>query len=146
MQVPYYLDEAAGWGLSVAELERQLTEARSKGVAVRALVVINPGNPTGQVLSRENQEEVVRLCAREGLLLLADEVWAPTPPAGRGREAEGGHSATLYPYTSHLVARSPSGLFASSQTVLLEVNFKLLVFDCLAVSALYGLVSFGGQP
>lgn len=74
MQVPYYLDEAAGWGLSVAELERQLAEARSKGVAVRALVVINPGNPTGQVLSRENQEEVVRLCAREGLLLLADEV------------------------------------------------------------------------
>lgn len=80
MQVPYYLDEAADWGLSMSELERQLAEARGRGTGVRALVVINPGNPTGQVLSRQNQEEVVRFCAREGLVLLADEVRrAPVP-------------------------------------------------------------------
>lgn len=74
MQVPYYLDEAADWGLSISELERQLADARGRGTEVRALAVINPGNPTGQVLSRANQEEVVRFCAREGLVLLADEV------------------------------------------------------------------------
>lgn len=49
MQVPYYLDEATGWGLETSELKKQLEAAKSKGINVRALVVINPGNPTGQV-------------------------------------------------------------------------------------------------
>lgn len=47
-QAPYYLDEEAGWALSVQELERSYREA-SASSRVRALVVINPGNPTGQV-------------------------------------------------------------------------------------------------
>jgi bifunctional pyridoxal-dependent enzyme with beta-cystathionase and maltose regulon repressor activities len=49
-QVPYFLDEETGWVLEVDELKKQLEEARSKGISVRALVVINPGNPTGQVI------------------------------------------------------------------------------------------------
>lgn len=49
MQVPYFLDEASGWGLETSELKKQLEDARSKGINPRALVVINPGNPTGQV-------------------------------------------------------------------------------------------------
>ena len=48
-QVPYYLDEATGWGLEVSSLKKQLEAAKSQGITVRALVVINPGNPTGQV-------------------------------------------------------------------------------------------------
>ena len=49
-QVPYFLDEETGWGLEVDELKKQLEEARSKGITDRALVVINPRNPTGQVI------------------------------------------------------------------------------------------------
>lgn len=48
-QVPYYLDEATGWGLEISELKNQLDTARSKGIHIRAFIVINPGNPTGQV-------------------------------------------------------------------------------------------------
>jgi bifunctional pyridoxal-dependent enzyme with beta-cystathionase and maltose regulon repressor activities len=48
-QVPYYLNEKTGWGLEISDLKMQLENARSKGIDVRALVVINPGNPTGQV-------------------------------------------------------------------------------------------------
>ncbi|XP_031500467.1 alanine aminotransferase 2-like [Nymphaea colorata] len=73
--VPYYLDEASGWGLEVSELKQQIENARSKGITVRALVVINPGNPTGQVLAEQNQREVVDFCKNEGLVLLADEVY-----------------------------------------------------------------------
>ncbi|XAR51304.1 Alanine transaminase [Bertholletia excelsa] len=73
--VPYYLDEATGWGLEVSELEKQLQTARSSGITVRALVVINPGNPTGQVLAEENQRQIVEFCKKEGLVLLADEVY-----------------------------------------------------------------------
>ncbi|KAG5538038.1 hypothetical protein RHGRI_025207 [Rhododendron griersonianum] len=48
--VPYYLNEATGWGLEIPELKKQLEAAKSKGITVRSLVVINPGNPTGQYL------------------------------------------------------------------------------------------------
>lgn len=42
---------------------------------MRGLVVINPGNPCGQVLSRENQEEILEFCKAEGIVLMADEVY-----------------------------------------------------------------------
>lgn len=35
--------------MEVSELKKELEAAKSKGINVRALVVINPGNPTGQV-------------------------------------------------------------------------------------------------
>merc|ERR1712182_125965 len=37
--------------------------------------VINPGNPTGQCLSEENMRDVVKFCEREGIALMADEVY-----------------------------------------------------------------------
>ncbi|KAA8541576.1 hypothetical protein F0562_022728 [Nyssa sinensis] len=73
--VPYFLDEARGWGLEISELKKQLEEAKSMDIIVRALVVINPGNPTGQVLAEDNQQEIVKFCKKEGLVLLADEVY-----------------------------------------------------------------------
>ncbi|XP_077236500.1 alanine aminotransferase 2-like isoform X2 [Tasmannia lanceolata] len=73
--VPYYLNEATGWGLEISEVKKQLEAAQSKGIAVWALVVINPGNPTGQVLTEDNQREIVDFCKKEGLVLLADEVY-----------------------------------------------------------------------
>jgi len=72
---PYYLNEGSGWGLDCAHLKKQLQDARERGENVRALVVINPGNPTGQCLSYENQVEIVKFCREENLVLLADEVY-----------------------------------------------------------------------
>ncbi|XP_053678980.1 alanine aminotransferase 1 [Anopheles nili] len=73
-QIGYYLDEANKWGLDIKELERSLAEAR-KVSAPRILVVINPGNPTGQVLSRENIVDIIKFAQRERLVLFADEVY-----------------------------------------------------------------------
>ncbi|GER28356.1 alanine aminotransferase [Striga asiatica] len=81
--VPYFLDEATGWGLEISELKKQLESAKAKGVSVRALVVINPGNPTGQylitfllkVLAEDNQKQIVDFCRKEGIVLLGDEVY-----------------------------------------------------------------------
>ena len=56
--VPYYLDESNQWGMSVKELEQSLSKARENGTDVRALCVINPGNPTGQCLSESNMRAV----------------------------------------------------------------------------------------
>ncbi|XP_052741746.1 alanine aminotransferase 1 [Bicyclus anynana] len=72
--VSYYLDEASNWGLSVDELERARGAALT-AANVRALVVINPGNPTGQVLTRDNIESIIKFAHKHGLFLFADEVY-----------------------------------------------------------------------
>jgi alanine transaminase len=74
-QVGYLLNEESGWSLEVEELERSYKEATSKGVNIRALVIINPGNPTGQTLTKGNMEAVIDFCERRDVLLLADEVY-----------------------------------------------------------------------
>ena len=48
-QAPYYLNEATAWGLEVSSLKKQLEAAKSQGIIVKPLNVINPRNPTGQV-------------------------------------------------------------------------------------------------
>ncbi|KAJ7356046.1 glycerol-3-phosphate O-acyltransferase 2 [Desmophyllum pertusum] len=73
-QILYRLDEEKNWALNVTELKRALEEARPHCVP-RGLVLINPGNPTGQVLTYENIQEVIKFCAREKLVLFADEVY-----------------------------------------------------------------------
>ncbi|KAL7579986.1 hypothetical protein ACA910_004978 [Epithemia clementina (nom. ined.)] len=74
-KIGYYLNEEEGWSLSMDELERAYNDATKRGVDVRGLVVINPGNPSGSVLSRSNLHEVAKFCADKNLVLLADEVY-----------------------------------------------------------------------
>jgi len=73
--VGYYLNEEAGWGIDIEELERSISEFRKSGGNPRAIAVINPGNPTGQILSREVMEGVLKFAEREKLMVLADEVY-----------------------------------------------------------------------
>eukprot|EP00123_Amoebidium_parasiticum_P010659 comp20238_c0_seq1/m.25246 comp20238_c0_seq1/g.25246 ORF comp20238_c0_seq1/g.25246 comp20238_c0_seq1/m.25246 type:complete len:509 (-) comp20238_c0_seq1:385-1911(-) len=73
--VPYYLDEERDWALSIPELERALNAATALGVDTRALVVINPGNPTGSCLSEDNIKEIIDFCYHRHLIILADEVY-----------------------------------------------------------------------
>jgi len=74
-KVNYYLDEDNGWGLSIEELNSAVTKAKMKGINVRSIVVINPGNPTGQCLEIENMKEIIKFCHRENLIIIADEVY-----------------------------------------------------------------------
>jgi aspartate/methionine/tyrosine aminotransferase len=74
-QVPYFLDEARDWSLSREVLETAHAEAAARGVRVRAIAVINPGNPTGAVLDEANVEMVLEFARRHGLAVLADEVY-----------------------------------------------------------------------
>ncbi|NWT18375.1 ALAT2 aminotransferase, partial [Vireo altiloquus] len=74
VQVNYYLAEERCWALDVAELRRALAEGRRR-CCPRALCIINPGNPTGQVQSRDCIEDVIKFAYEEKLFLLADEVY-----------------------------------------------------------------------
>ena len=73
--LPYYLDEDQGWSLNVDDLQKQVQESINSGIVPRAIVVINPGNPTGQVLNKEDIENIIKVCHEHSILILADEVY-----------------------------------------------------------------------
>ncbi|KAI5632404.1 aminotransferase class I and II domain-containing protein [Phthorimaea operculella] len=73
-QVDYFLNEGNCWSVCLQELRRAWSQARST-CNVRAIVVINPGNPTAQVLSRANIEEIIQFAYEHNLFVFADEVY-----------------------------------------------------------------------
>ena len=73
--VPYYLDENNQWKASIEQLQASVDKAKEKGIRTRAIVVINPGNPTGQVMTREEMIEVCAFAEKNSLMVLADEVY-----------------------------------------------------------------------
>ncbi len=50
-------------------------KAVAEGTDVRAIAVINPGNPTGASLSEQDVETVIKFAAERNLVILADEVY-----------------------------------------------------------------------
>ena len=73
-------DEEKGWAITERELELRRTAAVERdGLEIRAFTLINPGNPTGQVLSREELEIICLFCAKYDIVLLADEVYQVSP-------------------------------------------------------------------
>lgn len=74
-QVNYYLDEQNSWQLNEEELKKSYAAAVKKGINPVAIVVINPGNPTGAILSEENIKMVLRFAREHKLAVLADEVY-----------------------------------------------------------------------
>ncbi|HOW93114.1 pyridoxal phosphate-dependent aminotransferase [Mycolicibacterium fallax] len=67
--VHYLCDETQGWQPDIADLESKITDR------TKALVVINPNNPTGAVYSREVLTQLVELARRHQLMILADEIY-----------------------------------------------------------------------
>ncbi|WP_067490681.1 pyridoxal phosphate-dependent aminotransferase [Actinomadura hibisca] len=67
--VHYLCDEADDWQPSVADIEAKITDR------TRAIVIINPNNPTGAVYSRAVLEQIAELARRRGLIIFADEIY-----------------------------------------------------------------------
>ena len=67
--VHYLCDEDNGWNPSVEDIEAKITPR------TKAIVVINPNNPTGAVYSRETLQQIVEVARKHSLLVLADEIY-----------------------------------------------------------------------
>jgi alanine transaminase len=74
-QIGYYLDESHDWRLNQTMLDESCDGAARAGVTVKAICVLNPGNPTGSVLDRENIGMIIDFARERGLAILADEVY-----------------------------------------------------------------------
>ncbi len=67
--IHYICDEEANWFPDIEDIRSKIT-ARTK-----ALVIINPNNPTGAVYSRELLQEIIKLAREHELILFADEIY-----------------------------------------------------------------------
>ena len=65
----YRLDSVSGWQPVIEEIELLITSR------TRALVLINPNNPTGSIIPDETTRQILGLAARHKLLVIADEVY-----------------------------------------------------------------------
>ena len=73
--VSYYLDESKAWGTDLNTIKEAYEKAQADGTDVRAIVVINPGNPTGACLSADEVRDIIKWAATEKLVIMADEVY-----------------------------------------------------------------------
>ncbi|BDZ38732.1 pyridoxal phosphate-dependent aminotransferase [Microbacterium suwonense] len=67
--VHYLCDEDDGWQPDLDDLRAKVTPQ------TKAIVIINPNNPTGAVYSREVLEGIVQIARENQLLLLSDEIY-----------------------------------------------------------------------
>ena len=68
--VHYVCDEQEDWFPGIADIESKINSN------TRALVIINPNNPTGAVYSRDILLQLIELCRKHELILFADEIYS----------------------------------------------------------------------
>jgi len=73
--VPYYLNEAGNWSLDMESMRAAYAKAVAEGIDVIAVVIINPGNPTGNFMGEEDLIELVQFSEENNVMLMADEVY-----------------------------------------------------------------------
>ncbi len=89
----YTLRYDHGWHLDIEAREAEITPR------TRAIAVVNPNNPTGSFLKRDELAALDRLCAAHGLALLSDEVFADyafQPDERRAATAAGARDALTF--------------------------------------------------
>lgn len=65
----YLCDEANGWNPDLADMRSKITPN------TKAIVVINPNNPTGAVYSDEILKEIIEIARQHNLIIFADEIY-----------------------------------------------------------------------
>lgn len=68
-EVPYYLDEDNGWQPDLDDIASKINNK------TRAIVLINPNNPTGSVCDRKTLEGILDLARKHSLVVFADEIY-----------------------------------------------------------------------
>jgi alanine-synthesizing transaminase len=70
--VHYICDESAGWMPDIDDMKRKITPN------TRAIVVINPNNPTGALYPVELLQQIIELARQHQLIIFADEIYDKT--------------------------------------------------------------------
>jgi aspartate/methionine/tyrosine aminotransferase len=84
---PYDLDVHGAWSIDFESVERAITPR------TRAVLVVNPNNPTGSFVTRDELDRLAGLCAGREIAIIADEVFADYE-LEPGAASDAGHAAT----------------------------------------------------
>ncbi len=68
--VHYLCDEQADWQPDLEDIKSKITDR------TRAIVIINPNNPTGAVYEKEMLEQLVEIARKNNLVIFADEIYS----------------------------------------------------------------------
>jgi alanine-synthesizing transaminase len=85
----YRCEESAGWAPDLDHIAAQITPR------TRAIVIINPNNPTGAVYSRQTIEGLLELARQHQLLVLTDEIYDQILYDGAVHEHAAAHAPDL---------------------------------------------------
>jgi len=66
---PYYLDENNGWQPNLEDIASKINKK------TRAIVLINPNNPTGSVCDEKTMRGIIKLAHEHNLVIFADEIY-----------------------------------------------------------------------
>lgn len=66
---PYYLDESNGWQPDIEDIKSKINSK------TKAIVLINPNNPTGSIYKEETLREIINLAREHNLVIFADEIY-----------------------------------------------------------------------
>lgn len=69
MENPYYLDEENGWQPDIEDIKSKVNDK------TKAIIIINPNNPTGSIASYETLKELVDFAVEQNLVIFADEIY-----------------------------------------------------------------------
>ena len=75
--VEYFPDEDRNWSIDPEEIASRVTKR------TKAIILCNPNNPTGAVLSRKDLEGILEVARRHNLVVLSDEIYAELLFEGR---------------------------------------------------------------
>lgn len=67
--VHYLCDEQADWNPDIDDIKKKITNR------TKAIVIINPNNPTGALYSKEVLEEIVEVARQNQLIIFSDEIY-----------------------------------------------------------------------
>ena len=110
LPIPYRLAFDGVWHVDFASVADALAEARRRNVRCRALVVVNPNNPTGSFLKRDEVARLAEVCAAATLALISDEVFAAYPFSAEPNHDRVATVATAPPFADAAPAFSLGGL------------------------------------
>lgn len=66
---PYYLNEENGWQPDIEDIRSKINSK------TKAIILINPNNPTGSLYSKEILEQIVEIALEHNLIIFADEIY-----------------------------------------------------------------------
>jgi alanine-synthesizing transaminase len=69
MENPYYLDEDNNWQPDIEDIRSKINDK------TRAIVLINPNNPTGSLYSLDILQKIINLALEHNLIIFADEIY-----------------------------------------------------------------------